>query len=194
MARKLYALLNNWEQYNNKTYAFHKALSPWLSWNPACWGLILVLGVAGAARLGSESPGQAILISWVGLALVVSIALFFVSARFRLPLAALLAALSGGALASPRFWMAWPLRSRVRLGIGAALAALVAFSGFGGVADRSTYVQDHALLARAAYTVGDDALALSEATEALRLQPWHPDALAVAAAARRELSEKGPRP
>jgi len=194
MARKLYALLNNWEQYNNKTYAFHKALSPWLSWNPVCWGLILVLGVAGAARLGSESPGQAILISWVGLALVVSIALFFVSARFRLPLAALLAALSGGALASPRFWMAWPLRSRVRLGIGAALAALVAFSGFGGVADRSTYVQDHALLARAAYTVGDDALALSEATEALRLQPWHPDALAVAAAARRELSEKGPRP
>jgi hypothetical protein len=78
--------------------------------------------------------------------------------------------------------------------MAAALAALVAFSRIGGVADRSTYVQDHALLARAAYTVGDDPLALSEATEALKLQPWHPDALAVAAAARKELSDKAPRP
>jgi hypothetical protein len=194
MARKLYALLNNWEQYNNKTYAFHKALSPWLSWNPICWGILLVLGVAGAARLGSESPGQAILLSWVALALVVSIALFFVSARFRLPLAALLAALSGGFLGAPRFWTAWPLPGRVRLGLSAALAALVAFSTIGGVADRSTYVQDHALLARAAFTVGDDSLALSEATEALKLQPWHPDALAIAAAARKELSGTAPRP
>jgi hypothetical protein len=194
VSRKLYALLNNYEQYNNKTYAFHKALSPWLSWNPLCWGLLLVLGTAGIARLGSESPGQAVLLGWVALSLTVSIVLFFVSARFRLPLAALLAALSGGFLAAPTFWAAWPGAARARLAAAAALAAAVAFSSLGGVADRSTFVQDHALLARAAYTVGDDPLALSEATEALRLQPWHPDALAVAAAAKRELSEKAARP
>jgi hypothetical protein len=56
MARKAYALLNNWEQYNNKTYAFHKALSPWLSWNPLCWGLLLVLGPSPAAARLARVP------------------------------------------------------------------------------------------------------------------------------------------
>ena len=194
MARKVYALLNNWEQYNNKTFAFHKALSPWLSWNPICWGLLLVLGVFGAARLGSEFPGQAIMVAWVVFWLSVSIALFFVSARFRLPLAAILAALAGGCLSCPRFWAQWSPGRRAALFAAASVAALIAFSNLGGVADTSTFVQDHALLARAAYSVGDDSLALKEATEALKLQPWHPDALAVAAAARKELSEKAPPP
>ena len=192
MARKAYALLNTWEQYNNKTFAFHKALSPWLSWNPICWGILLVLGVAGAARLRSESPFQAVLLSWVTLALAASIILFFVSARFRLPLVAILAALSGGCLASPGFWSAWTPGRRVGLLAAVVATGLVTFSRLGGVDDTSTFVQDHALLARAAYTVGDDALALGEANEALKLQPWHPDALAVAAAARKELSEKAP--
>jgi hypothetical protein len=62
------------------------------------------------------------------------------------------------------------------------------------VADRSTFVQDHALLARAAYTVGDDATALAEADAALRLQPGHPDALAIAAAARQDLAARGATP
>ena len=43
MARKAYALANTWEQYNNKTFAFHKALSPWLRWNPLGWGVVLAL-------------------------------------------------------------------------------------------------------------------------------------------------------
>jgi hypothetical protein len=43
-------------------------------------------------------------------------------------------------------------------------------------------VQDHALLARAADTVGDDLLAWREASAALALQPRHPDALRLAVA------------
>jgi hypothetical protein len=62
-----------------------------------------------------------------------------------------------------------------------ALAAL-AFSTFDNVRDRTTFVQDHALLARAAATVGDDALAWQEANAALALQPNHPDALRLAVA------------
>jgi len=191
MARKAYALLNNWEQYNNKTFAFHKALSPWLRWNPICWGLLLMLGVAGAARLASESPGPAATLAAVTAACAASIVLFFVSARFRLPLAAICAVLAGGALGSPFFWRGWTAGRRAALGGAVALAGVVAFSDFGGVQDRATYVQDHALLARAAYTVGDDATALAEAREALKLQPWHPDAKAIAAAAEADLAKKG---
>jgi hypothetical protein len=31
MARKTYYLFNDFEPYNNKTYAFHQARSPWLA-------------------------------------------------------------------------------------------------------------------------------------------------------------------
>ncbi len=190
MARKAYALANNWEQYNNKTFAFHKALSPWLRWNPICWGLLLVLSVPGAMRLARESPRQAAVLACVAAACAASVLLFFVSARFRLPLAALLAALAGGAAGLPSRWRDWPASWRVGAGLAAAAAALVAFSDLGGVADTDTYVADHALLARAAYTVGDDVTALSEARAALKIQPWHPDAAAIAQAAEAELARK----
>jgi hypothetical protein len=90
--------------------------------------------------------------------------------------------------------MEWPAGRRAALGGAVALAGLVAFSGLGGVRDRSTFVQDHVLLARAAFTVGDDATALAEASEALRMQPWHPDAAIIANAAAAELAKKAAAP
>jgi hypothetical protein len=194
LARKAYALVNNWEQYNTKTFAFHKARSPWLRWNPICWGALLVLGVAGAARLASEAPRAAAALALVSAACAASILLFFVSARFRLPLAAILAVLAGGALGSPGFWRGWSPCRRAALASCVVLAGLISFSGLGSVRDRSTFVQDHALLARAAFTVGDYTTALSEAGEALKMQPWHPDAAVIAEAARAELARKGKAP
>jgi len=193
-ARKAYALLDNWEQYNNKTFAFHKALSPWLRWNPICWGMLLVFAVGGAARLAAESPRAAAVCAAASAACAASVLLFFVSARFRLPLAAVCAVLAGGALGEPGFWRRWSAGRRAALAAGVALTALVTFSGIGGVADRSTFVQDHVLLARAAFTVGDDATALSESREALKLQPWHPDATAIEAAASAEIARKAAAP
>ena len=190
MARKAYALMNNWEQYNNKTYAFHKTLSPWLRWNPICWGILLLPAVAGAARLAGGSSRTAAALAVVCEACAVSILLFFASARFRIPLAGVCAVLAGGALGSPGFWWGWPPGRRAALAGSVALAGLVAFSSLGGVDDRSTFVQDHVLLARAAFTVGDDATALREAREALTMQPWHPDAAAIEAAAAAEIKGK----
>jgi hypothetical protein len=190
LARKAYALLNNWEQYNNKTFAFHKARSPWLSWNPICWGALFMLGVAGAFRLAAESRETAGALAVVWSACAASILLFFVSARFRLPLAAIWAVLAGGACAAPGFWRGWSPGRRSALAVSVALAGAVAFSDLGNVQDASTFVQDHVLLARAAFTVGDDATALSEANEALKMQPWHPDALAIAAAVKAESGKK----
>jgi 4-amino-4-deoxy-L-arabinose transferase-like glycosyltransferase len=192
MARKAYALLNNWEQYNNKTYAFHKALSPWLSWNPVCWGILLMLGVAGAFRLAEENPRAAEALALVWLACAASILLFFVSARFRLPLAAISAVLAGGALAAPRFWEGWSPMRRAALAGSVALAGFAAFSNLGDVGDPSTFVQDHVLLARAAYTVGDDATAYVEAEEALKMQPWHPDALVIVDAVKADSARMAP--
>ena len=183
LARKTYALLNDWEQYNNKTFAFHQARSPWLRWNPLSWGVLLVLGVAGAARLCAVVPRAALLLALVGAVVAVSVLLFFVSARFRLPLAALLCVPAGGALAEPKFWLAWPRSQQLALASALLAAAGLTFSNFDRVRDRATFVQDHALLARAAATVGDDNLAANEAHAALALQPNHPDALRVAAAA-----------
>jgi Tfp pilus assembly protein PilF len=98
--------------------------------------------------------------------------------------------LAGGALASPGFWRGWAPGLRAALGLAIVLAGAVTFSNLGGVQDRSTFAQDHVLLARAAYTVGDDETALSEAREALKIQPWHPDAKAIEEAAYAEMARK----
>ncbi|HVU36584.1 MAG TPA: hypothetical protein VHE61_24300 [Opitutaceae bacterium] len=180
LGSKLYALLNDWEQYNNETPAFHIARSPWLRWNPLSWGVLFVLGLAGVGRLAIERPRTALAAGWIAAAVALSALLFFVSARFRLPLAALAAVLAGGGLAAPLFWVGRPRRQRFTVAAACALAAFVAFSRFGAVHDPATFVQDHTLLARAAETVGDDATAWTEAEAALALRPDHPDALRLA--------------
>lgn len=193
LARKSYALLNNWEQYNNKTFSFHQARSPWLRWNFLGFGVLLGLAVAGTARLAAISRRTAVMFAVVAVVCSGSVLLFFVSARFRLPLAALATIAAGGALAAPRFWLAWPRGRKLALAGAVAAALALAFSRFDGVADRGTTVEDYALSARAAATTGDDALAWTEANAALALQPAHPDALRLAVATYfNELVIRGP--
>jgi hypothetical protein len=182
LARKSYALLNDWEQYNNKTYAFHQDLSPWLRWNPLSFGILFLLGLAGAVRLAALSPRTAAALALITVTIAASVLLFFVSARFRLPLVAIATVLAGGALAAPGFWQEWPVVKRQALVLLLILAGFVTFSSFDDVRSTATFVQDHALLARAAATVGDDRLAWTEAQAALALQPEHPDAVRSAVA------------
>lgn len=183
LARKAYALLNNWEQYNNKTFAFHKARSPWLRWNPIGWGMIFILAVAGGARLWREQPRAARIGGLIALCVAAGVVLFFVSARFRLPLAALAAVLAGGALAAPGFWRQWPARARIILGAGMLLAGGLAFSRFDRVRSEVTFVEDHMLIAHAAHQMHDFAQTWSEATAALSRVPQHRGALRLAVTA-----------
>ena len=177
LARKTYAFLNNWEQYNNKTYAFHRARSPWLRWNPLGWGALLVLAVAGAWRLHGRAPATARAAGLLAAAAAAGILLFFVSARFRLPLAALLCVPAGGALAHPRwFFRELSPARRAALALAMFAASLLAFSNFDGVRDARPFIQDHLLIARAAQTVGDDAEVWTHATAALALDPSRRDA------------------
>lgn len=176
LTRKTYALLNNWEQYNNKTYAFHKERSPWLRPNPLGWGLLFVLGVAGAWRLHGLNAPRARAFALIAATCAGGIVLGYVSARFRLPLAALLCVLAGGALARPLFWRQLGHRSRLAFAVVLPLAGILTFSNLDGVRDTRPFVQDHLLIARAAQSAGDDDATWQAATAALALAPERRDA------------------
>ncbi len=100
MVHKAGILLGNYEPYNNKTYAFHRALSPWLRWNPLGWALILALAVFGTVSF-PQRPGVRLIAFWA-LVYAAGVLLFYVSARFRLPLVPLLAILAGGTVPALR--------------------------------------------------------------------------------------------
>jgi hypothetical protein len=177
LARKTYSFLNDWEQYNNKTYAFHAARSPWLAWNPIGWGVLLVLGVAGAWRLARTAPETARAAGLIALAAAAGVILFFVSARFRLPVAALLCVPAGAALARPAwFFRILPSAQRPLLGVALVGFATLTFSHFDGVRDRRPFIQDHLLIARAAQAVGNDDEVWQHAAAALALDPARLDA------------------
>lgn len=179
--RKLYYLLNDEEQYNNKTFAFHQARSPALRWNHLGWGVVWTLGLAGlVAGAPSGSRGRltaAVLL--LGGALAAGVMTGYVSGRFRLPLVAGLCCVSGGIIHLPAWWRSRPRPRRLGLALAGLLLAAFPFTRFGAVGDRSTHVQDHLLLAAAAERVGADAQCWAEAGQALRLAPGRPDALAM---------------
>lgn len=181
LAGRMYALVNDWDQYNNKTYAFHQSRSPWLRWNPLGWGVTFLLGIVGVARLCREQPRTARATAAIVLTLAAGVLLFFVSGRFRLPLAAIGAVLAGG-IAAPRFMRSASRRSQLLVITAVVIGGLLTFSNLGRVRDRTTFVEDHALLARAAERTGDLALAWSQARAALALNPQHRDATRVAVA------------
>lgn len=168
VARKALYLANNYEQYNNKTYAVHRELSPWLRWNPLGWGVLLV--AVAPLLVWSRSP-VALRAVWVAAVLAYAVGLLatYVSARFRLPLVPLLAVVAGGWAVAP--WRSLP-RGRLVAGVAlAAFAAVLAFYPFPGVREPDTTAQDYLLLGYAALEAGDDAEALTWARRAVEQAP-----------------------
>ncbi len=96
--RKLWLLVGEGERSNNKNVYFWRERSAvlhwpiWLGWTP-----ILVLAVLGFWRRDLKAGSRFLLLGSV-LAYAFSILLFFVNARFRLPVAAMLAIPAGGGL------------------------------------------------------------------------------------------------
>jgi len=168
LARKGYYLLNHHEQYNNKTYAVHKGLSPVLAWNPLGWGVLLTLA-APLLFWGRRNPLLFTTLLLASLAYAASLLLTYVSARFRLPLAPLLAVLLGGWATLPwvdaRGWRLWAGVAMI------PLAAGLAFTNFFGVREPPTAIQDYLLLGYAALDAGDDSEALRWANRALEEDP-----------------------
>jgi 4-amino-4-deoxy-L-arabinose transferase-like glycosyltransferase len=150
--RKLAALLHNTEQYNNKTFAFHKANNAVLRFNPLSWGVLLVAGLAGLVGAWRKPELQALLL--VGASYAAGVLLFYASARFRFPLVGLLCIGAGGlillwqqrSVAATRTLWPWLLGF---IGIG-----VFCFYPFSWSKASATFDEDRLLLARAHAQLG----------------------------------------
>ncbi len=175
MGRKVLYVFNNWEQYNNLSYAYHKARWPMLTWNPLGWGVLLLAAFAGL-YIGYRHTNRSALygIALIGLAYAAGLLLFFVSARFRLPLAPLLCIAAGGCAYWPQHTM--NKRQHRILLAGLVGLALLSFGNWFLAKDRATFIQDELLLAKASSQVGDDRQALDLARAILARDPERPEA------------------
>ncbi len=180
MLRKAYFLFNNFEQYDGKSYFFHKERSPILRYNPLCWGIVLLAGALALAVAFRTDAPRASALTLTAVCYATGMLSGYIHARARLPLAALLCVVVGG-WALPAFWRAW-LRPRALVS-GLALLLVVGaltFSHFFSVADRSTEVRDLLLIAQNADDRADDVAALTWTRKALAISPDHPGALQLA--------------
>ena len=156
--KKIYYLFNNYEQYNNKTYSFHKSITPILQYNPLCFGFLVILFFLALLNLSSNkelihNKEKCKLITlFTGLLfLSLGIIAFYVSARFRFPLASLTIIFCSYlfCLNLDKFY------NKTTLFI-VIFAAFISFSNFCNAADTSTYKEDRLLIAFACSRLGLD--------------------------------------
>lgn len=131
LARKARLFFANVELANNQDMRFvaFRTLPP-LRFSPGRWGLLLGLGAVGFVLLcfgrSQQRRRGAVILAGFGLVYALSVVLFFVNARFRLPLVPLLSIGSGAALVA--IWDALQARrwagALAVVGPAAALCAL----------------------------------------------------------------------
>ncbi|CAA6676527.1 MULTISPECIES: glycosyltransferase family 39 protein [unclassified Lentimonas] len=178
MGKKVVYLFNDWEQYNNLTYAYHKDRFLLLQWNPLGWGMLLLCGVfCGLLGYSKARRGVFLSLGLLGLAYAAGVLIFFASARFRLPLVPLLAVLCGGWTVLPwREWYQSRRRAWMLVGAGCLLGAVCVYSNFFDARDDASFIQDELLLASASAKLGEDAEALRYAEAVLVRDPARAEA------------------
>jgi hypothetical protein len=164
MLKKAYYLFNNFEQYNNKTYSFHKNLSVVLRYNPLCFGLILLLAAIAIFNQPSYKEKSAVLYLLFFLSL--GILAFYVSGRFRFLLVPLVIVMAAGA-----FTLSLKNITDKKNLILVLITAVITFSNFANAQDTSTYNSDRLLLAHACARLGKDRQQIKWANEVLQNHP-----------------------
>lgn len=165
MLSKAYYLFGNEEIYNNKTYAFHKDRAPLLRWNPLCWAILLSTAFFASA-IHWRQPWVRWILLWA-LIYGVGTLIYYVSARFRLPLVPILAVLAGGCLFD-RKSIDFVGKTRIlTTGLIAVLVLAVSFFRTGDSIADKTVAEDMRLLAQAAEQLGRDKEALHWAMASL---------------------------
>ncbi|MEE2984473.1 MAG: hypothetical protein VX929_14445 [Pseudomonadota bacterium] len=164
LVSKAYYLVNNFEQYNNKTYQFHKRRSFWLQWNPIGWVWVLSLGAAGIVSGWRQARVKRLML--FAAVYAAGLIITYVSARFRLPLVPLMAVMAGGIAVSMRTTAARIRTGLIVVGVFCASSIPMATSE-----REKTYLQDHLLLARANLSLGHHAAAIVQARAALNYVP-----------------------
>jgi 4-amino-4-deoxy-L-arabinose transferase-like glycosyltransferase len=178
MCRKALYIVNDWEQYNNLTYAYHKARFELLRYNPLGWGALLIAAMIGCWFFRAQCNGR-VLLFLLGLLVVYAagVLLFYTSARFRLPLVPFLAVFCGGFA-----WMghAQLLQMRGRLAVLLAVfligMSVFVYGDWFEARDRSSFIQDELLLASATARLMEDAAALEYAQAVLVRDPLRREA------------------
>ena len=183
MGRKVVYLLNDWEQYNNLTYAYHKQRFSFLQYNPLGWGVLLI-GAASCCWFFRASLNGRLLLFMAGVFALYAagVLLFYVSARFRLPLVPLLAIGCGG-LAQLRLVQLTAMRGRLAVLLSVFLigAGVLVYGDWFEARDRSSFIQDELLLASASARLMEDAAALEYAQAVLVRDPLRREALTIQA-------------
>lgn len=164
-ARLLFA---NVEIANNQDMRFlaFRTLPP-LRFSPARWGILLGLGAVGLAQLVRRRRSGAWLLVAFGSVYALSIVLFFVNARFRLPLVPVLSIGSAVALVSA----ARAVKEKAWSQLAATVVPAVVLAGLSFVTPRGFVLSDAnglAELGRAELARGNAEAALSYLDEAIR--------------------------
>ena len=177
MLRKAYYFLNSYEQYDNKTYGFHKTLHHQLKFNPIHWGAVLLLAVAGALA-GLYQPKR----RWIMTTLIILFAiyaagtiLFYTSNRFRLPMLPILSVLAAGVTVLPAIWKTATVQWKAIFLVCLLTTAGFAYSNFFNARDLNTWEEDYALLANASLRTGRNTEAIEWANRALKMSPARND-------------------
>lgn len=181
MMRKAVYLFNDWEQYNNLTYAYHKDRLFSIRYNPLGWGVLLLLSMSALLLVTRRASAGAL--AFIGVLIggyAVGLLLFFVSARFRLPLVPLMAVLAGGCVLID--FKALVSAGRMRLlGLVGVLCLVsgLTYGNWFSARDDASFIQDDLLLATAASKLGEDDEALKFATQALNRDPSRQEARSI---------------
>lgn len=173
MGRKVVYLFNDWEQYNNLTYAYHKERFSFLRYNPLGWGVLLI-GAASCCWLFRASLNGRLLFFLGGAFALYAggVLLFYVSARFRLPLVPFLAMGCGG-LVRLRLVSITAMSGKLAAVLPLFLVAsmVLVYGDWFGARDSSTFIQDELLLASASARLMEDTAALEYAQAVLLRDP-----------------------
>ena len=150
--KKIYYLYNNYEQYNNKTFGFHKQITPSLRYNPLCFGLLIILVFIFIFNSEDKIENEKLLtIAFAIDALSLGIIAFYVSSRFRLPIVPLLVIFCSGLFT----YKYSELVNKKNL-IITIIVSLFTFSNLFNVSDTSTWKEDRLLNAFACSRLGLD--------------------------------------
>ena len=171
--KKLVLFWDSYELANNKDIYFFGNMSPvfrWLRW--LGFGLIAPLAVLGAFATARRNSGAALMVLFV-LSYMAGVLLFFVNARFRLPVVPCLVLFAAaGALRLVEL-----ARRRDVKKLAVALAAVAAMAVFVHYDFYDTHAGDraqtHMTLGRASAALGDHAHAITEYERAVEISPGY---------------------
>jgi tetratricopeptide (TPR) repeat protein len=170
-ARKVLLVFNDYEVPNHFDYGYFRRASATLRALPT---LGWILPLAGVGLFAAWRRGQRTPVVWLA-ALTLSVALFFVTARYRLPVVAVLLPAAGTGVAA--LWRSRRHASRLALlaGVGIAYAGLAFLPLAGG--EEATAAHMHNLEGATLYQQGDVDGAAAAFERALHVQPNHAEAL-----------------